>query len=361
MILLAAAVPAGTETLVLSGSLEWQGRHTPSSPLLRVGPLVPSGLLRELADPLGFDAGSYVFEERSGFTVDGSSTARPAGFVCLPPGAIGVFGAPLEEGGAELGAFLNSAPRKPWRAEAAAWFSEPPAVRFGDSWYRVNAPFPGGQLLDVGCRLRTVLPGISFGATFGGSLGTSTGPGWLLQLNGTAAAGPLEVSFFGGGSGGYRSPSGTVSPAAWRASGRGRLAVSESTAELCCTLEIARPGFAPRPYLAERLEIGVVYERGFRVADGTRGAFRFEAAKRIDTDPQGNGREDARCSGGFSLSSGRLGASVALSWSSQSGAAGRAVVTFDPAELAALEVQAGWSAHERASRLAVSWKIRPAS
>ncbi len=321
---------------------------------------MPLGVLREMADPLGVGAGSDAFSELTGFSLDKSELERPPGFLWLPvPGAMGLFAECQGEGSAMLGAFLNSAPARGWRAESALCLAEQARTGFGDTWYGEEAPNPGGSLLLAAGRVRAMLPGLQMSATLGGSMGERLRPGWFIHLQGSAHAGPVEAALLFGGSGGdYRVPSGAAPDAAWRVSGRTRIAVGESTAEIVYSMDVARPGFAPRPFLAERQEVSAGWERGFRVIDGLAAAIRFDARKIIRTDPEGETHEEAGCSGRISVVSRRVQADVSLGWSWETGPSAGAGLSIASNDDLRLKVHGGWSLDDEELALEVSWRIK---
>lgn len=161
------------------------------------GPLAPRGLLRALADPLGYSPASGVFSEPAGFRLEGALQAAPRRGLWLEPlpGRLGLFlvrrpAERADELGAELlgggplglvqagasvafrwsgpGRSAGPRPSPPVRAEAQALAvlshpeadsrvsplaSGPPASCPPD-WQQDRSLFPGGGLLHLGGALR---------------------------------------------------------------------------------------------------------------------------------------------------------------------------------------------------------------
>jgi hypothetical protein len=361
----AGAAPGWVQTLAVTGELDVTGVEPASSALLRAGPLAPSGVIQELYNPLGHAAGSEVFQERAGFTID-DSCARPAGFACAP-GAVGVFGQPLSGGGVACGAFFNTSPRLPWRAAGALWFAEPSASSFGDDWFRDTPPFPGGQLVGAGGRLGMARPSgagppaLEAGVTLGCSAGSLTPPGWLAEIDGRFSDGILEAeALLGWCSAGYRPPTGAAADTAWRASGRLRLSGTGSAAQLSATVDGGRPGFAPGRFIPGRGELSLQLDRVFTLGKAVETAIRLAADKRIVIDEQGRVSEESGCSGRLTLSLGRAVTSFAVSWSADEGAAAAARLELDPVGWMSVTVGTTWSDHGRACSLDVRCAIRAA-
>jgi hypothetical protein len=158
-----------------------------ASPWCALGPLAPCGLLRELADPLGYSPGSEVFAEEAGFRLEGSlEGASRRGLWLEPfPDSLGLFalGVPTQHrnaggaglfGGAPLGLVqAGGVTRFRWPAagrqsgristpgsaevEALALLSllafTAPAAGAQD-WLCERPPFPGGKLAHLAGRLR---------------------------------------------------------------------------------------------------------------------------------------------------------------------------------------------------------------
>jgi hypothetical protein len=361
----AGAAPGWAQTLEMTGELDVTGVEPASSALLRVGPLAPSGVIQELYSPLGHAAGSEVCQERAGFTID-DSCARPAGFACAP-GAVGVFGQPLEGGGAACGVFFNTAPRLPWRAAGALWFAEPIASSFGDDWFRDTATFPGGPLVGAGGRLGMAWgsgaghPALDAGVTLGCSAGSLMPPGWLAEMEGRFSEGVLEAAvLLGWCSAGYRPPTGAAADTAWRASGRLRLSGTGTAAQLSATVDVGRPGFAPGRFIPGRGQLSLQMDRVFTLGQAVETAIRLAADKRIVIDAQGKVSEESGCSGRLTLSLGRALTSFTVSWSADEGAAAAARLELDPVEWMSVTVGTTWSDHDRACSLDVRCAIRAA-
>lgn len=185
-----------------------------SSSWLRIGPLSPAGALREASHPLGFQAGSDVFVQRTGFVLDASFPAQPSGILLMPlAGTLGVFARELSTGGEWVGCMASVLQIPGVGLEGFVSLSGPPRESMGEEWITECAPFAGGRILSGAARLLADCPPFSMTATFGASRGEMSLPGSFIHVHLAARTGAL--SFFlllARADGTYTSPSGDRPP-----------------------------------------------------------------------------------------------------------------------------------------------------
>jgi hypothetical protein len=204
-----------------------------------LGPLAPRGLLRELADPLGFSPASEVYAEPTGFRLDGTlqGACRRGLWLEPVPGHLGLFALHRNPDEAEpwLGGILGrGAPgllqaggvirlRQPGWAEvqALALWSLPPAPESSaQEWLEERPGFPGGSLLHLGGSLRLEPPPgrlaccLLAAASGGGRVAPGLFALWKLDAEGGAWA---AQGLLGASTADYRLPEGELYPGAWAA------------------------------------------------------------------------------------------------------------------------------------------------
>jgi hypothetical protein len=120
---------------------------------LTAGLLLPAGLLREAENPLGFEPGSSVFREASGWTLDGALAARgiPGASLSPIPGALTLFVSGREA--ARVGALLVTPGTRGVRMEYLAQTAEAGAEAVTEEWYRAAPAFPGGRITTAAGRV----------------------------------------------------------------------------------------------------------------------------------------------------------------------------------------------------------------
>jgi hypothetical protein len=358
VLLLVAAAPGWSQALETAARVEWAGQP-PSSGPLRVGPLSAGGLLKELFSPLGFSAWSDVFADRTGFTVD-RSLSKPDGFA-LVSGALGCFFQPAAGGSVQLGTFLSLQPAAAWRLDGALCVSEPPAGAEGDSWYPDHPMWPGGRLVNAGARLRAAFAGAAACATVGFSLAKFAPAGGFAELQASLEPAPVGAwVLVGASTADYRTPSGDAAETAFRASARLGIQKPFLSADLRWTVDVARPGFAPRPYIPQHEEIRIAFERAVPTDAPEAPTLRLEAAKRVNVDETGAVSEDARCGCSVRACFPRGSVSAGVSWSADSGAKAEVSVTLVPAGFFGLEVKAQTLDRGQTLHLAVLATLREA-
>ena len=185
--LVAAVAPGGGRPLLVASGLELGGAL--------VGPVRLAGAWRELARPLGHDAGTRVYGERTGLRPDtGISPGRLRGVQLAPLPGVAVSG------------YVEAPPAsarhpRPSTVLAAAAAGEPlpalgleayTAVRTGPPppvstrWLLAAPPFPGGELALAGIRARITAAAGELAGSVNASLGPRLPPAFHVRLSGRA-------------------------------------------------------------------------------------------------------------------------------------------------------------------------------
>jgi hypothetical protein len=197
------------------------------------GPLAPRGLLRALADPLGYSPASEVFSEPTGFRLEGAfrDSAGRRGLWLEPfPGSLGLFllrqpeargpeaGSPGGQGLVQAGGALRLR-RSGMEAGALALLSLPSGTGPPpEDWQCEDPPFPGGALLHLGGSLQAGTPHLACRLLAAASGGPRVAPGLLGLLRLKAQGGAWGVTgLLGAGSRDYRLPDGGRYPGDWTA------------------------------------------------------------------------------------------------------------------------------------------------
>ena len=225
-----------------------------SCPWVHAGPLSPPGLLREANHPLGFSPQSDVFFERTGLPLDRSLEGTKPGLLFMPfPEVLGFYVAPSRLGLPAYGCFASVLSRNGSGVEGFLSLSRPETEELGDDWFAASAPFPGGELLVAGSRVRVSFPGFVCLATVGTSRGERVLPGAFWHLRASAFATGAYATLLAGGSGGtYRSPRGEAFKESALFATAAGITGSPGSLRLAYSLLIDHPGFAPRPFHADR-------------------------------------------------------------------------------------------------------------
>ena len=266
-------------------------------PWLRLGPLAPSGLLREAANPLGYSAGSDVFVEPTRLLLDMSIPCGGIGFLFMPADeSLGLFWRESTEGIGQVGFFASVVPGTGLRGEGFLSVSRPQPECTGEGWYATSLPYPGGMLFVAATRLLGEIPPGVLSATIGASAGENVAPASFLHLQLSAEAPGARASLlFGRVDRAYRSPSGSSSANCLEAAGAFAFAFPVGSASLRCSLFLRQPGFAPSLFIGtvEKVEIG--FERVLARESGGFASAGIEAAKSVTRDPRGTRTDWALC------------------------------------------------------------------
>jgi hypothetical protein len=151
------------------------------TPWLLLGPVEPCGLLRELANPLGFQPGSGAFIEASGLRLEGSldGTSR-RGLQLEPlPDRLGLYAVRSRSLPLALGGMLQLPFCRAGQLEALAQVALPAQPAVAEEWFAAQPPYPGGPLLHLSARIRLACPANPpepAGPVLSWSAAMSTGP-----------------------------------------------------------------------------------------------------------------------------------------------------------------------------------------
>jgi hypothetical protein len=130
------------------------------APWLLLGPVEPRGLLRELANPLGFLPGSSAFTEASGLRLEGSlDGASRRGLQLEPlPDRLELYAARSRSLPLAFGGILQTSLGRAGQAEALAQVALPEKSAAAEEWFAAELPYPGGPLLHLAGRIRLGCP-----------------------------------------------------------------------------------------------------------------------------------------------------------------------------------------------------------
>ena len=280
-------------------------------------------MMRLVSDPVAFSAGSGVFDERTGFALDGSLQARRPGVLFMPiPDRLGFSCRPGRAGGTEYGVFARLPFAAGAAAECVASASRPDRQVPPDEWFLGRAPFPGGDLTCLAARLVLDSPSLdlSFGAGASSARRAEAGAFSTLWMRGRLPR--LEGAILlAGATPGYRAPDGTGEAAASRLSATVRLGDRRSTGTLEADFSFtaAQPGFSPGREIPTRNVVHAAFARDVESASGWPLSLLMEAEKDVSRDRDGLPHETSRCSSITCLSLGSLEIAAGLGISDHEG------------------------------------------
>jgi len=313
-----------------------------STPWLRAGPLSPAGVIREACNPLGFQAGSDVFLERSGLVLDTSLPTRLPGVLLMPaPRALGIFYQQLPRGGDWMGGMAGFFPVPGTGAEGFLCVARPAGAGMGDDWTADVAPFVGGRVLCGAGRL--VLDGGGFGmsATFGASGSETSVPGTFIHLHVTARVDPLTVFFLlGRADPSFISPSGSRPRDSSLLSAAARLEGEAGELVVRLSRSVRQPGFLPQEFLGDRMEAELRAERVLALAGDALLCVELDAGKTLQEWPDGSQEPAVQCGAAATLRIAPLSVEAGVRQSNGDGlstSAGARVTLDRYGSLAALE------------------------
>jgi len=331
------------ESFALGASLPW----------LQAGPLLGRGILRLVADPLGFSAWSGVFEESTALVLDASLRSSRRGTVVMPlPGLIGVFLRGQAAGSGECGAFGRLPLAAGAAAEGLVLRSRPEPRGISDDWYLDRSPFPGGEVTHLCGRLMLDSPRLDFSFTTGASACTWASPGsfataWLRARSADAEASVL----LSGVTAAYRSPDGDCPSGNLLASAGVRLGGNPRSGmmEAGWSCLVGKPGFAPGREVPTRARVKLAFSRDTLPRPDLIVSTIVQGEKEIIRDANGTRTETARCSSVVSACLDRLEAKVGLSLAGDGGTVLRSALALRPSSRLRLGMEAELSRAEGAS------------
>ena len=241
-----------------------------SSSWLRIGPLSAAGILREACNPLGFQAGSDVFVQRSGFVLDESFPAPPSGIILMPvERALGIFFRPLGDGGEWVGVMGSLFRRSGLSVEGFLSLADPAPEPVGEEWVSSAAPFAGGRILSSAARILFETWPLGLAATVGTSRGEALPPGSFYHLHLWAHTGPLRIFLLlAQADGTYTTPSGEHPADSGMVSCAVVLSDKEGSVDFHLSEAIRQRAFSAHPFLGSRMEADFGAEKCVALAGG---------------------------------------------------------------------------------------------
>ncbi len=292
-------------------AVAWQPLHARSSQLLaglssswlRVGPLSPAGVVREACGPLGFQAGSDVFMQRSGFLLDSSLPPRMPGALLMPwPRTLGLFWQRLPGGGEWAGCMASFVGVPGAAAEGFLGVSGPSPEDRGEEWTADSAPFAGGKVLCGAGRLALDWRPFAMTATLGASGSERALPGAFFHLHLCVRADPFAFFLlFAGSDAAYTSPSGEHPRDALLASAVLLLEGEAEKVDARLSRSVHQPGFAPGAFREQRTEASFRMEKTFTPSDDSLLSLRLEGGKIIHGAADGSCEPASRCAASAAL------------------------------------------------------------
>lgn len=262
-------------------------------PLVRLGPLAASGLLREAGDPLGFGPGTTVGEEATGLRLDGSMPAAGgwSAEIMLVPDAVGLFW--MDAGGSHaLGCRCTVARRGPLQLDAAASLGGLAAADVPASWIVEHPTAAVGRTLHGAVRIVARESGWSATVSGGMSAAERAPPGWFALATASFEQREVDIDLLAAGaSTGYLELGRPAQPGGAKAGVRLRLTGEQGSVRAGYLMSAELPGFVPGPFLPTEEELSFLVERS-RPGRGGEWRARLSASNRIVTAADG-ARTDA--------------------------------------------------------------------
>ena len=274
-----------------------------SCPWLRVGPLSPAGILREAWNPMGFQAGSDVFVERSGFILDASFPRQQEGILLMPlPRTLGVFCEQLSGGGEWAGCMASVFQRPGMSFESFVSLSAPPRGSRGEEWITDRVPFAGGKVLCGAARFVFDSQPFAAAATFGASSGETCLPGAFLHAHFGVRVEPFRLFLlFAKADSAYCSPRGERPRDASLVSGALLVETEGGRADLRLSRSVRQPEFSPRPFLADRTEASFTVEKVLATTEQALLRARVEGGRIVHGESDGDQDSTSRCAAAATL------------------------------------------------------------
>ena len=268
-----------------------------SSSWLRIGPLSAAGILREACNPLGFQAGSDVFVQRSGFVLDESFPAPPSGIILMPvERALGIFFRPLGDGGEWVGVMGSLFRRSGLSVEGFLSLADPAPEPVGEEWVSSAAPFAGGRILSSAARILFETWPLGLSATVGTSRGEALPPGSFYHLHLWAHTGPLRIFLLlAQADGTYTTPSGEHPADSGMVSCAVVLSDKEGSVDFHLSEAIRQRAFSAHPFLGSRMEADFGAEKCVALAGETLLTTRVEGSRIVHREEDGATDSVLRC------------------------------------------------------------------
>ncbi len=286
----------GEAVLLVSGwGSALQVRAGFSSPLVAAGPLSPAGLLRQAQNPLGFDAGSGVFTERTGFVLNGSLSggANPGLLIEPIPGHLGLFVCGHDGGEWTAGCF-TAIGTAGFVVEGLLEASDPPRRTAPDEWYLEAPTFSGGGVVHVAGRVRWDAAPFS-GALAAGLSGCGTSPPGAFLQSSLSIGGPQAGAdlLLAGVSRDYRLMDGGTSLDLLEAAARLRARGMGARAVLCHAARARGPGRPRLPCMRSSARTSFLLEKDLLAVGRTAVGARAEGERTMRFDGEGRCTESA--------------------------------------------------------------------
>jgi hypothetical protein len=266
------------------------------TPWLLLGPVEPGGLLRELANPLGFTPGSAVFGERSGVRLETSLAGTSRRGLRFAPLAdwLTLYALCSRSPPIAFGGLLRLPLGRAFLAELLCQEALPGPASGSEDWFAAQPAYPGGPLMHLAARIglrspadqeETAGPILSWGAAM--CAGPRVRPGIYYRLiAGLESPWAAVEALLGYCTEGYRLPAGTMSDQASQVACRIRIGSSSGMRlEADWDRRIGLPDREPASTASAFLPVSERWSVRLQAKAERRGeqGVRFEAAGELST------------------------------------------------------------------------------
>jgi hypothetical protein len=171
-----------------------------STPFSVMGPLIQSGLLREIMNPLAYTATSSVFREKTDLRLTAALSGSSYWGLALKPFPDNFFLYYL--GKRDRPFIIGAAVRLEWSNlllfESLIATSEQPQQQLGDIWFEDKPLFAGGRLVHISPRFKLTWHDVSFIISGSLSCGQLVMPGYFFHAVSCIETDIVQISFIFG-------------------------------------------------------------------------------------------------------------------------------------------------------------------